>query len=61
MAMGAFWDKELCLEWSDVLHTLFWEGAGKPMPDEWNAWNDFRAEWYRALMEVGKESGFATQ
>jgi hypothetical protein len=31
------------------------------MSDEWNEWNEFRSEWYRALMEGGKEAGFIEQ
>jgi len=58
---GEHWDRELWLEWSDMLMGQFWEGVGQPSPDEMNDWNEFRAEWYRALMDGGNESGFVGQ
>lgn len=61
MFRGEPWSRELWLEWADLLTGLFWEGAGRPMPDEWHEWSLFRAEWYRALMDGGKESGFIVQ
>lgn len=41
-------------EWIDALLFLAWEGAGRPMSDEWHEWDAFRGEWCRALLDGRK-------
>jgi hypothetical protein len=55
---GEVWDRELWFEWVSMLLAMQWEGAQRTMPAEWYQWDDFRAEWFRALFEGGKECGF---
>jgi hypothetical protein len=57
---GEPWNRALWLEWSDLLLALQWEGAGQRMPEDWCEWDTFRAEWFRALFDGGKECGFVT-
>jgi hypothetical protein len=57
---GEYWNRELWLEWSHLLLALQWEGAGRKMSEEWCEWDDFRAEWFRALFDEGKKAGFVT-
>ena len=56
--IGEQWDLELWYEWGAMLLAMQWQGAGRPMPEEWYEWDTFRAEWFRALFYDGKEAGF---
>jgi hypothetical protein len=46
-------DRGLWYEWAALLLALQWE---RPIDADWD---DFRAEWFRALFDEGKEAGFA--
>ena len=59
MFLGEPWTLNTWSEWCDTLLFLQWEGACRgSMPDEYYEWDSFRAEWFRALFECGKEAGF---
>jgi hypothetical protein len=45
---------ELWYEWAAMLLAMQWE---RPIEDDWD---DFRAEWFRALFYGGKEVGFVS-
>ncbi len=49
---GEFWGRELWYEWSAMLLAQQWE---RPLDHDWD---DFRAEWFRALFEDGRCAGF---
>jgi hypothetical protein len=49
---GEGWSREVWTEWTGVFLFLQWE---RPIEDDWD---DFRAEWFRALFAHGKEAGF---
>jgi hypothetical protein len=55
---GEHWGSELWIEWAWMLLAMQWEGAGRSMPEEWGEWDEFRAEWFRGLIDGGKECGF---
>ena len=51
--IGEAWSRELWLEWLDMLLTMMWDP-----PDEW-AFDEFRSEWVRVLLEGGKAAGLS--
>ena len=44
--------RELWFEWTAMLQAMQWE---RPIDD---GWDDFRAEWFRALFQDGRSCGF---
>ena len=56
--IGEHWNRELWLEWGDMMLAMQWEGAGRTMSEVWYEWDIFRAEWFRALFYEGKDAGF---
>ena len=55
---GEPWTPELWYEWASMLLAMQWDGAQRPMPPEWYEWDEFRAEWFRALWSGGKDEGY---
>lgn len=44
--------RELWYEWTAMLQAMQWE---RPIEDDWD---EFRAEWFRALFQDGRDCGF---
>jgi hypothetical protein len=55
------WTRDLWIEWAFMLLlAMQWDGAQRTMPPESYEWDEFRAEWFRALFYDGKDAGFTT-
>jgi hypothetical protein len=46
------WNRELWYEWAAMLLAQQWE---RPLDADWD---EFRAEWFRALFDDGRSAGF---